>query len=170
MKNNPIYDFFEQDHRRLEAILDEATKDPDNIDATLYEEFRIGLLTHIKMEEKILFPAAQKANGGVALPEAAQLRLEHSAITLLMVPPPTLELIRVINNILEIHDEVEERPGGMYETCEKLAKNETEEILKALEETTPVPVHPHNVKPYVLDTVRRSLERAGYSFDELAKE
>ncbi|MBW7937003.1 MAG: hemerythrin domain-containing protein, partial [Flavobacteriales bacterium] len=49
--NKPLYDFFAQDHRRLEQLLEEATN-KDVVDMVLYNEFRSGLLTHIKMEEK----------------------------------------------------------------------------------------------------------------------
>src|SRR5690554_4885057 len=102
--NKPIYDFFTQDHRRIEEILEEAIKDIDNIDLVLYAKFRIELLTHIKMEEKGLFKAAQLANGDKPIPLAKQLRLEHGAITSLMVPPPNPDLIKVLKHILEAHD------------------------------------------------------------------
>ena len=86
--NKPLYQFFTKDHRRIEELLDLATKKPDEIQMEYYHRFRAGLLTHIKMEEKILFPAAQKANGGIPVPLAAKLRLDHGAITALMVPRP----------------------------------------------------------------------------------
>lgn len=83
--DNPIYDFFTKDHRRLESILENAIVDINNINLELYHDFRVGILTHIKMEEKILFVAAQRANNNVPLPMAAQLRLEHGCITSFMV-------------------------------------------------------------------------------------
>jgi iron-sulfur cluster repair protein YtfE (RIC family) len=57
------------------------------IDLEYYHQFRTGILKHIKMEEKILFPAAQRANGNIPIPLAAKLRLDHGAITSLMVLP-----------------------------------------------------------------------------------
>src|SRR5699024_4463467 len=96
-------------------LLDRATQDPDEINMDLYHRFRTGLLTHIKMEEKILFPAAREANEGDELPEAAQLRLDHGALTALMAIPPDRKLIRVLRYILSVHDEAEERSGGMYD-------------------------------------------------------
>lgn len=167
--NKEIFNFFTEDHERIEAILDEATKDMDNIDFDLYHEFRVGLLTHIKMEEKILFPAAQKANGGEPLPLANQLRLDHGAITSLMVVRPTPEVIIVLKHVLEIHDELEERPGGMYDLCEELTKDETDEIMEELRNTTDTPVHPFNEKPYTYEVAKRSLARAGFDFDEIVK-
>ena len=106
--NKPLHQFFTKDHHRLSLILNDATKDIQKIDLDVYHKFRIGLLKHIKMEEKILFPAAQKANNGVALPLAAKLRLDHGALTSLMVLPPTKEVITIIQHILKQHDQLEE--------------------------------------------------------------
>lgn len=167
--NKPIYQFFTNDHHRIEALLDKAIEKPGTIDMDLYLKFRAGLLTHIKMEEKILFPAAQKANNNVPLPIAAQLRLEHGAITSLMVPPPTAALISVLRYVLEKHDLAEEEPGGMYEACEALTAHQTQEILDQLAQVTEVPVHPHNTAGYAMDAAKRALWRAGYDYDELAK-
>ena len=77
--NRQLYHFFTEDHRRIEKLLDLATKNPDEIQMEYYQGFRSGLLTHIKMEEKVLFPAAQKANGGV------------TALTLPVMTDQTLE-------------------------------------------------------------------------------
>lgn len=165
--NTPIYNFFTEDHRRVEDLLERATRDIEHIDLTLYNEFRKSLLTHIKMEEKILFPAAQMANNGQQLPLQAQLRLEHGAITTLMVPTPDKDLVKVIKYILEKHDELEEQEGGMYEVCEKLTQEQTEEIIAKLQETTIVPVHPHNDAEYAMQAAKRCLQRAGYDYEEI---
>ena len=58
--NRELYTFFTDDHRRIEKLFEEATRDKNRVDLDKYYQFRIGLLTHIKMEEKILFVAAQK--------------------------------------------------------------------------------------------------------------
>ncbi|WP_187478469.1 hemerythrin domain-containing protein [Amniculibacterium sp. G2-70] len=165
--NQELHDFFTKDHRRLESILDSAIADLSNIDMDLYSQFRVGLLTHIKMEEKIFFLAAQKANNNVPLPFAPQLRLEHGAITALLVPSPTLEIVKVLMHVLDIHDEVEEKHGGMYEACEKLTHHETQALLDQLRAVTPVPVHPHNDAPIALEAAKRALLRAGYDYDAL---
>jgi hypothetical protein len=121
------------------------------------------------MEEKILFPEAQKANGGLPLPLAAKLRLDHGALTSLMVVPPSLEVIKVIRKVLEQHDLLEEGQGGMYEQCEKLTQGEIQNLLVKLKEVTEVPVHPHNEAEYALMAAKRALERAGFDFDLLVK-
>lgn len=168
--NNPLYQFFTKDHRRIEDILDKATEDIDNIEMDYYHEFRTGLLKHIKMEEKIFFPAAQKANGGAPVPLAAKLRLDHGAITALMVVPPDAAVIKVLRYVLEEHDLLEEQPGGMYDVCEELTTGETEELLQQLEKVSEVPVQAHNKAEYALEAAKRALGRAGYDFDALASE
>lgn len=165
--NKPIHHFFTSDHRRLELILAQATVQEDQIDPELYHQFRTGLLKHIKMEEKILFPAAQRANGGIALPLAAKLRLDHGAITSLMVLPPDKTILKVLLHVLNEHDLLEEQPGGMYELCEKLTEAETQNILTQLAQTTEVPVHPFNGADYALKAAKNALARAGYDYDAL---
>lgn len=167
--NKPIYHFFSRDHHRIEDLLDKATANPNEIKMDYYQQFRSGLLTHIKMEEKILFPAAQKANNNIPLPIAAKLRLEHGAITSLMVPPPDVKLIKVLRYILDKHDMAEEEPGGMYDMCEASTKNQTEELLEQLTKVTEVPLQPHNTAIYALEAAKRALIRAGYDYDALAK-
>lgn len=167
--NKPLYQFFTNDHRRIEALLDKATADGHAIHPQHYHLFRTGLLKHIKMEEKILFPSAQKANGGTPLPLAAKLRLDHGALTALMVAPPTPEVIKVLRHILQQHDILEEERGGMYEACEIFSEEETAVLLEQLENTSEVPVHPFNEAAYALDVAKRAMLRAGFDFDALAK-
>jgi hypothetical protein len=166
--NTILYDYFTTDHRRIDKLFEEATRNRQQVDLEKYHQFRVGLLTHIKMEEKILFVAAQKANGGEPLPLQAKLRLDHGALTSLMTCFPTPEVIQVVSHILERHDILEEQAGGMYEACEKLTKNETQEILEVLRKVTPVPVHPVNEADYVMDAAKRAVARAGFDFDGIA--
>ncbi len=167
--NRKLYKFFTDDHRRIEELLDKATEIKGEINLEYYHKFRTGLLKHIKMEENILFPAAQRANGGNPIPLAAKLRLDHGALTSLMAPPPTDDIVKVIRHILYYHDIAEEEPGGMYEVCEKLTESQTQEILNQLAQTPEVPVLKHNALPFVFEAAKRSLLRAGYDFDAIAQ-
>jgi hypothetical protein len=167
--NKPLYQFFTNDHRRIEELLDKAIEDVDSIQMDYYHRFRTGLLKHIKMEEKILFAAALKANGGTPLPLAAKLRLDHGALTSLMVVPPGPQVIKVLRHVLEQHDVLEEQPGGMYDMCEQLTDGETKELLEQLEKVTEVPVQSFNNADYALGAAKRALQRAGFDFDALAK-
>jgi len=168
--NKPLYQFFTNDHRRIDVLLDKATEDPGNVQLDYYHHFHLGLLKHIKMEEKILFPAAQKANDDIPLPLAGKLRLDHGALTSLMVVPPSPDVIKVLRYVLDQHDLLEEKPGGMYEACEKLTEGETNELLQQLESIAEVPVHPYNTAGYALDVAKRTLLRAGFDFDAIVNE
>ncbi|MCB0714372.1 MAG: hemerythrin domain-containing protein [Chitinophagaceae bacterium] len=168
--NTVLYDFFTADHRRIEALLEKATQQPDEIDRELYHQFRIGLLKHIKMEERILFPAAKKANGGIDLPLQARLKKDHGALTALLVVSPNAGIIKILRHILELHDELEEKEGGMYEACAALTQAETATLISALQHTKEVPVHPHNDDAIALQSAKNALQRAGYDFEQLLKE
>ncbi len=167
--NKPLYQFFTNDHRRIDNLLDKATENPDVLEMGYYHQFRTGLLKHIKMEEKILFPAAQQANGEIPLLLAAKLRLDHGALTSLMVIPPSSDVIKVLRFILDKHDLLEEEPGGMYDVCEKLTEGETDALLQQLQMVNEVPVHPHNKAGYALEVAKRALLRAGFDFDIISK-
>jgi hypothetical protein len=130
-----------------------------------YATFRAGLLKHIGMEEKVLFPAARKQRGGAPLPSAAKLRLDHGALTALLVPSPTAPIVAAIRAILEAHNPLEEDPGGIYDQCEQLAGAEADEILRQLQNYSEVKVLPHVDTPFVMEATRRALARAGYELE-----
>ncbi|MBS1729293.1 MAG: hypothetical protein JSS67_00800 [Bacteroidetes bacterium] len=167
--NKPLYHFFTNDHHRIETFLNQAILDPGNINMHSYHQFRKGLLRHIKMEEKTLFPAAKKANPDLMQKIIPRYRLEHGALTALMVPPPTLDLIKVIHYVLEKHDFAEEEPNGLYDVCEALTEGQTAQLLSILEKTEEVPAHPPNPAPIAIESAKRALERAGYDFDEIIR-
>jgi len=158
----PLYQFLADDHVRLDALFRRATTKPGVIDRAAYDEFRAGLLRHIAMEEKILIPAAQRLQGGAALPVAAQLRLQHGAIAALLVPSPTVRIIAVLRVVLAAHNPIEEGPGGLYEACERLAAAETESLLAQLGAAPAVPVSAHVDGEKVLQAICRALTRAGF--------
>jgi hypothetical protein len=162
-----IHRLLADDHRRLDALLDYATADPERIDRAAYAEFRAGLLKHIGMEEKILLPAAQRRRSGEPLPLAAALRLQHGAIAALLVPTPTLDVIATLRVVLSAHNPLEEGPGGLYEICEKVAGNEVEALLATLRAAPEVPVASHVDGPKVLGAARRALTRAGFDVEAL---
>ncbi len=165
--NKPIYNFFTKDHKRVDDLLAQATRNLPQIDMKCYDEFRIALLTHIKLEENLLFPTAKEANGGHPLPHFKRFRLEHGALTTLIAVYPTPDLIKVISHVLQKHDEAEEEPGGMYDVCEALTKEKTDEVLQKAKRVKPVPVHPPKKEAYVLEAAKRVLSRAGYDYEEI---
>ena len=165
-KSGPITDFLVKDHGRLEALLQAAVAQAGSVDQGLYDQFRAGLLRHIGMEEQILLPAAQRMRGGEPLSIAAKLRLDHGAIASLLMPPPTAAVIAKIRAVLDVHNKIEEGPGGLYETCDELAGSEAAQLLAKLQAAPELAVLPCSDSPAVMPAVQRALERAGYDFIE----
>lgn len=162
----PITRFLAEDHRRLDGLLQSAVADINQVDHAAYDRFRAGLLRHIGMEEKVLLPAARRWRSGEPLPIAAKLRLDHGAIASLLMPMPTAAIIAMLRGILEDHNEIEEGPDGLYETCDKLAASEAADLLARLRTAPEVRVMPYSNTMTVMSTVRRAVEMAGYRFKE----
>jgi hypothetical protein len=160
-----LTDFLAGDHTRLDGLLRRAMTEASTIDRAAFAEFRAELLKHISLEEKILLPAAQRWQGGVPLPLAAKLRLDHGALAALLVPTPTPAIIAAIRTVLTAHNALEEGPGGVYERCESLAGTEADALLAQLQSAPDVPVAPYADGPQVMSVVRRALARAGYDIE-----
>jgi hypothetical protein len=114
-----ISDYLVVDHARLHALLARATASAD-FDQEAFAEFRKRLLRHIAIEEKLLLPAARSARQGEPLARAHVLRVEHAALTSLLVPTPNAELCAEVLSILVPHDAMEEGQSGVYAECEQL--------------------------------------------------
>jgi hypothetical protein len=156
-----IYSYLANDHRRLEDILQRAAGGR-TIEPQAYSEFRGGLLRHIGMEEKILFPAAQAVHGGKVLPLVPKLHLDHGALAALLVLTPTKSVIAAIRTILAAHNPLEEGPAGVYEQCEQLAGSESDPILVRLKSTPAVRMASYVDNPVAMESARQALQRAGY--------
>jgi hypothetical protein len=159
-----IHRYLADDHRRLDQLLERVISESGIVDSAAYAQFRSGLLKHIAMEEKILLPAARKLRGE-PLAVAAKLRLDHGALTALLVPSPTARVVAAIQAILKLHNPLEEDPGGMYDQCEELAGAEAEQILEQLRAAREVRVVPNVDGPHINEAARRALAKAGYKFE-----
>ena len=154
--------FLADEHVRLDGLLRRAVADPVHIDRAAYAEFRAGQLKHIAMEERVLLPAAKRANDGKPLPTVAKLRRDHVAIAALLVPTPTPAIVATLRAILNDHNAIEEDLGGLYGTCDEILAAEADEILVQLHAAPEVRVNQHADTPSVFAAARRALERAGY--------
>jgi hypothetical protein len=154
--------YLASDHIRLHQLLDEADNGVGPTAMAPYEEFRRGLLRHMGMEESVLLPAIGRLQYGIPAPDARRLRLDHSALASLLMPPPTASVIRTIRSIFASHKDLEEGEDGVYRVLDRLAGPEATELLVKMKASPEVPVMPINEQPEVLDATRRALEKAGY--------
>lgn len=155
-----VTDYLARDHERLHALLAAAT-DGQRLDGASFEAFRAGLLRHIGIEEKLLLPAARRARDGVPLERAHELRVDHAALTSLLVPTPDPALCDEIASILGTHDPKEEGPQGVYAECETLLGAAASEALAARALAFPeVRVAPHFDGPGVYRTAQSALAAA----------
>ena len=164
----PITCLLAADHRRLDELLRSAAASADQIDQSIYDQFRVGLLRHIGMEEKLLMPALQRWRGGEPLPLAAKLRLDHGALATLLMPVPTAQILATIRRILSDHNQLEEGPDGLYALCDRLPDAEMEPLLVALRAAPQLSVMRHSDSPAVMKTLAGALARAGYGLETVA--
>jgi len=161
----PIARHLAADHARLDALLARALARPGEVDLDAFGEFRAGLLRHIGLEEKVLLPAARAARGGAPLPEARRLRIDHGAITSLLVPTPTRAIAAELHAILGPHDEVEEGPDGTYAACDGLLADEAEALVARLAAYPAVKVNRYQDGPAVHRTAASALAASARQFE-----
>jgi hypothetical protein len=164
----PIARYLSEDHDRLDALLSRATTRPDAIDPEPYEAFRAGLLRHIGLEEKILVTAFRK--GGPADPDfdaiARRLRIDHGAITSLLVPSPSHALVAELRSILGPHNALEEAgEGGFYARCDERLASEAEALVERMRAAPPSRTVPHNDGPKVHRTAAAALASSAKQFE-----
>jgi hypothetical protein len=160
VSTGPVHDLLHRDHLRLAGLLEEACRG-STVDAAAFQAFRTGLLRHIGMEEKILLPAAKRLRGGESLPLAKQMKLDHSALAALLVPTPTPAIVERIRTLLDAHNVMEEREGGVYEQCERCAAGEADALARELERAAEVKLAPHCDTPRVFASIERLLRATG---------
>ncbi|CAN5331976.1 hypothetical protein BH09MYX1_BH09MYX1_30400 [soil metagenome] len=159
MDDRRVTEYLADDHRRLHALLEKA-RGSVPFDTAAFAEFRAGLLRHIGIEEKILLPAARRAQGGVALERAWDLRLDHAALTSLLVPTPDAALCGEIMAILGPHDEKEEGPSGVYAECERLLAGESRALAERAASFPAIPLAAHFDGPGAVRTAKAALASA----------
>ncbi|MEB2310572.1 MAG: hemerythrin domain-containing protein [Sorangiineae bacterium] len=152
-----ITEYLYDEHQRLHALLEAADTEPVDLDA--YASFRAILLRHIGIEEKILFPAVKRALGR-PLEAAPILRIEHAALTSLMVSTPDRALIAEVRGLLHRHDEREEREGGIYAECDVVLGDESFALHEGARTQREVPVSKYYDGPEAYRTAAAALAAA----------
>ena len=146
-----LHEFLARDHERLDVLLRSCLRG----DHTSYAEFRAGLLRHISIEERVLFPELRKRGVGLAMEQ--QLHRDHAALAALLVPPPSRVEIEQIAAILEVHNEIEENAGGLYELVESLAGDELVGLMARVHAIPVVRLAPHVDNALVRSTIETLL-------------
>ncbi len=160
----PIARFLAEDHDRLDGLLRQALARPEGVERAPFDAFRSGLLRHIALEEKILLPAARAARGGEPLALARRLRIDHGAITSLLVPTPTPEIAAELRSILQPHNVAEEEPGGLYETCDALLAGQADALVARMRAYPEVKVARYQDGPRVHRTAASALASSARQF------
>ncbi len=150
------------EHARLNELLTQATDSQAPVGNEAYDRFREALLRHIRVEEKILLPMAQRKRNGVPLPLASRLRLDHGALAVLLMLAPNHNTFRAIRTVLDAHNPLEEIDGGVYTQCESLAGSEIDELRARIAISRHLPVSAWVDSPKVVAAAQRVLVRAGY--------
>ena len=153
-RNVPVTfsDLLARDHERLDALLTDALRGDGAVDEAVYLEFRRGLLRHIGIEERILFPEIRRL--GASSEVERQLHRDHAALASLLVPPPSRAEIEQIRAILIAHNPLEEGEGGFYQRMERLAGDEVEALTARVRAYPEVRTAPYTDTPIL----RRSIE------------
>jgi hypothetical protein len=143
------------DHARLDLLLANCLSE---IDEPSYAAFRSGLLRHIGIEERILFPELRKRRGVTPLEQ--QLHRDHAALAALLVPPPTPRELHQIVEILQPHNAAEEGVEGLYDLIDTMCSGELPSLLERVQTFPEIPVAPHADTPLVRATIERLVRDA----------
>ncbi len=120
-KPGPVHHYLALDHDRLGILLDRALAGPGDIDLDSYKAFRAGLLRHIGLEERLLFPSARRLGDRATQEMINRLHREHALFAAMLVPQPTAEILSQLRDLLGDHNKREEQPSGLYEVAERIA-------------------------------------------------
>ena len=167
MRLGIVQQYLAEDHARLDALLQRTIGKQEKIDYQAYSDFRKGLLRHIAMEEKVLFPIIQRLRGGTPLSLTDKLRIDHGALGTLIMPTPTRDIVKLLQTILDAHNVLEEGSEGVYAQCEQVAGVGIENLFRRLQAVSPVSVADYSDSPAVFATIRRVVMRAGYPTESL---
>ncbi len=130
-----LHDLLTHDHGRLDVLLADAGN-PES-----YAGFRAGLLRHIGIEERLLFPLLRRTGSELQLVE--RLHRDHAALSALLMPPPTEKEIAAIRAILDEHNPLEENAGGLYDAVERAAGENLDKLLGEVAAFPAARVAPH---------------------------
>jgi hypothetical protein len=149
-----------RDHEEINALALDA-RAPYGIDNEAFERFRERLLRHMGIEERLLFLQIERSSEGPLAEVIHELRIDHAALTSLLVPTPDHVLAQEIADLLERHTQLEESPGGVYDQCIALLDDDTADaILYDACEARPVQTAKYFDGPGTVRTAAAALDKA----------
>ncbi len=157
-----IASFLQADHERLDQLLLSVVQETSELNREKYDEFRRGLLKHIGIEERLLFPWAVKFGSADEKAIATTLRSHHGALAAVLVLEPSLGVINAVKHILAHHNPIEEGLEGFYVSCETLAGNEARSLLAQIKNSPDVPLAIRAQSRQLVAAASRCLVRAGF--------
>jgi len=152
-----ITEYLRADHHVIEDWLAQSRAHGFALDA--FTQMRRVLLRHIAVEEKVLFPAVRARDPG-ALIDARQIKIEHAALSSLLVPIPDLALAAEVATLLAEHDAREECAGGIYERCELVLGDASFDLASRARGVPAVRASAYLDRPNLRRTAREALEAA----------
>lgn len=153
-----LRELLSDDHAQLDAFLGASLGADGTVDQQSYAAFRRGLLRHIGIEEKILFPAIRQRRGESEV--TRQLHRDHAALSALLVPPPDAAIIGEIRAILDRHNPLEEDAQGMYDVVERLVGEGLPEILERVRAYPEVPMARYSDTPILRASIEKLVRDA----------
>jgi hypothetical protein len=91
----------------------------------------------------------------------AALRIDHAALTTLLVPTPDRALALEIHALLERHNQIEDGNGGVYDECiAALTTEDAARVLQAAQGRAPVPTTGYFDGPGTVRTAEEALTKA----------
>ena len=150
-----LHTFLSADHERLDALLATCIRTGDS-DA--YDAFRRGLLRHIAIEERVLFPLLRAQRGVTPLEE--QLHRDHAALAALLVPPPTGAELHQIAGILQAHNPLDEEADGLYELVEMVVADQLASLMSSVLAVPAVRVVPNADSAIVRSSIEQLVRAA----------
>lgn len=133
-----VTEFLETDHRRIDALLDNALaawqEGFSELAIPLLEAFAYRLRRHIRMEEEILFPQVEEAGAPVPGPTHV-MRMEHRDMQ-----GPLEDLGNASAALPDIVDELQERlavhnhkeEGILYPLCDRLLGQGVQPLIERM--------------------------------------
>jgi hypothetical protein len=106
----------------------------------------------------------REAQGGERHPDWRRLRIDHGAITSLLVGTPTPELVGELRSILVPHNAIEEGPAALYAACDALAGEGAGALVERMRAYPRVKVAPYRDGPRVLRRAEDALRMSALQF------